>query len=148
MATPTQSSVQYYPGYNQQTVIDNLVWKVISTISNSNPMIVTTIQDHHYTAGMRVRFNIPGMFGMVQLNGQEVQVLSVTSNTVTVNLDSSNFTVFAYPSLLPEAYTPPVIIPDTSGKYLPPLSFPDPNQTSFEGVVFNNGGLNNPINGN
>jgi len=139
--------VQYYPGYSQQTIIENLVWKAIESISNSYPMVVTTIEDHHYTAGIRVRFQIPGMFGMVQLNGVESQVLSVTNNTLTVNVDSSNFAVFAYPSPLPEAYTPPVIIPDASGKYLPPLPLPEPDQTSFEGVIANNGGINNPING-
>lgn len=148
MATPTQSSVIYYPGYSQQTVIENLVWKSIESITNAYPMLVTTIDDHHYVAGMRVRFQIPSMFGMVQLNSVEVQVLSVTSNTLTVNLDSSNFTPFAYPSPLPEAYTPPVVIPDASGAYLPPLPLPYGNQDSFEGVIFNNGEINNSINGN
>ncbi len=147
MATPNQSSVMYYPGYSQETVIENLVWKAISTISNSYPMIVTTIQDHHYRAGMRVRFNIPGMFGMVQLNSVESQVLSITNNTLTVNVDSSNFTPFAYPSPLPEAYTPPVVVPDASGAYLPPLPLPYGNQDSFEGVEYNNGLINDPING-
>lgn len=147
MATPDQSSVMYYPGYSQATIKENLVWKAIASISNSFPMIVTTIQDHHYSAGIRVRFQIPNQFGMVQLNEVESQVLSITNNTLTVNVDSSNFTPFAYPSPIPEAYTPPVVIPDASGKYLPPLSLPDPNQTSFEGVVFNNGLLNDPING-
>lgn len=148
MATPSQSSVMFYPGYSQAIVTENLVWKAILTISNSYPMIVTTIQDHHYTAGMRVRFNIPGMFGMVQLNGVESQILSITNNTLTVNVDSRNFTPFAYPSPVPEAYVEPVIIPDASGKFLPPLPYPEPTQTSFEGVIYNNGAVFNPINGN
>lgn len=148
MATPSQSSVMYYPGYSQATVKENLVWKAIESITNSFPMIVTTIQDHHYVAGMRVRFNIPSMFGMVQLNGVEAQVISLTNNTLTVNVDSRNFTPFSYPSPLPEAYTPPVIIPDASGEYLPPLPLPYGNQISFEGVEYNNGLINNPINGN
>ena len=148
MATPTESSVIYYPGYSQQTIIENLVWKDIQEISNSNPMIVTTILDHHYVAGMRVRFQIPGMFGMRELNEVEVQVLSVTSNTLSVNLDSSNFGLFAYPSPLPEAYTPPVVVPDSSGAYLPPLPLPLPDQNSFEGVIYNDGAINNRISGN
>lgn len=147
-AVPRESSVQYYPGYSQETVQENLQWKTIQLISNSFPMIVTTVFHHHYPAGMRVRFQIPGQFGMVQLNDKEAQVLAVTSNTLTVNLDSSNFTPFAFPSPLPQAYTPPVIIPDASGAYLPPLPLPYGNQDSFEGVIYNNGGLGNPINGN
>jgi hypothetical protein len=147
MATPTQASVQFYPGYSQQIIIENLVWRTIGSISNSYPMIVTTVLDHGYPAGIRVRFNIPSMFGMTELKGVEVQVLAVTSNTLSVNLDSSNFAPFAYPASLPEAYTPPVVIPDASGAYLPPLPLIDPNQTSFEGVIFNNGALGNTING-
>lgn len=148
MATPSQSSVTYYPGYSQATVKENLVWKAIESITNSFPMVVTTIQDHHYPAGVRIRFQIPRMFGMVQLNEVEAQVIAVTNNTLTVNVDSSNFTPFAYPSPLPEAYVEPVTIPDASGAYLPPLPLSDPNQNSFEGVIYNNGAINNPINGN
>jgi len=148
MATPTQSSVMFYPGYSQAIITDNLVWKAIDSITQDYPMVVTTTTDHHYVAGMRVRFNIPSMFGMVQLNGVESQVISITNNSLTVNVDSRNFTPFAYPVTLPEAYTPPVVIPDASGKYLPPLALPDPNQTSFEGTIFNDGLLNNRISGN
>ena len=132
MATPTQSSVQYYPGYSQATVIENLVWQAILTISNSNPMIVTTVQNHKYTAGIRVRFKIPSQFGMIQLNGVESQVISLTNNTLTVNVDSSNFTPFAYPSPLPQAYTPPVVIPDASGAYLlTTVAFTRPQSNKF-----------------
>jgi len=147
MATPTQSSVQYYPGYAQQTVIENLVWKVIDSISNSFPMTVNTILDHNYVDGMMVRFNIPSMFGMQELNIVEAQVLTASSNVLTIDLDSTNFSVFSYPISLPSAYTPPTIIPDSSGKYLPPKPLPEGNQTSFEGTEYNNGAINNPING-
>lgn len=147
MATPSQSSVTYYPGYSQKTIVENLVWQVIQSVTNTNPMIVTTTQNHGYTAGIMVRFNIPGMFGMVQLNAVEAQVLSITNNTLTVNVDSSNFALFAYPSPLPQAYTPPVVIPDASGSYLPPPPLPYGDQTSFQGAVFNNGAINDPING-
>lgn len=147
MATPTQSSVIYYPGYSQQTVIDNLVWKTIDSITNSYPMTVNTTENHDYVAGMRVRFNIPQMFGMQELNAVEAQVLTASSNVLTIDLDSTNFSVFSYPSPLTYAYTPPVIIPDASGAYLPPQPLPYGNQTSFEGVEYNNGAINNPING-
>ena len=147
MAITTESSIMYYPGYSQAQVIENLVWKKIESITQAFPMVVTTTTDHHYVAGMKVRFNIPSMFGMIQLNDQESQVLAVTSNMLTVNLDSRNYTPFAYPTLLPEAYTPPVVIPDSSGAYLPPLPLPLPDQNSFEGVIYNNGMPNNPING-
>ncbi len=137
----------YYPGYSQEQVQDNLRVKTIASITNSNPMIVTTVNDHGYVAGMMVTFLIPTQFKMVQLNNLNVQVIAITSDTLTINLDSTNFSVFSYPSPLPSAYTNPSVIPNSSGPYLPPVPLPYGNQDSFEGVIYNNGTPNNPING-
>jgi len=133
------TSIVYYPGYSQIVVTPNLRTKVIESITNSYPMVVTTTEDHGYVAGMNVTFLIPSQFGMVQLNNLNVQVLEVTSDTLTIDLDSSNFSVFSYPSPLPSAYTPPSVIPNSSGKYLPPFPLPYGNQDSFEGVEYNAG---------
>lgn len=132
-------SIIYYPGYSQVTVTPNLRTRTIDSITQAYPMVVTTVDDHGYVAGMNVTFLIPTQFGMVQLNDQNIQVLSVTNNSLTCNVDSSNYTPFAYPSPLPGAYTPPSVIPNSSGKYLPPLPLPFGNQDSFEGVVYNAG---------
>lgn len=102
-------------------------------------MIVTTVDDHGYVAGMIVRFMIPIAFGMVQLNELQGQVIEVTNNSLTVNLNSTNFTPFAYPSPLPSAYTNPSVIPNSSGPYLPPQPLPYGNQDSFKGTVYNAG---------
>lgn len=133
------SSVTYYPGYSQVQVTDNLIVQTILSVTQANPCVVTTVNDHGYVAGMDVRFLIPTQFGMVQLNDVNAQVLSITNNTLTINLDSTNFSVFSYPSPLPSAYTPPSVIPNASGPYLPPQPLPYGNQDSFEGVVYNNG---------
>lgn len=133
------SSVIYYPGYSQVQVQQNLLVEQIESITNANPMVVTTMKDHEYVSGMMVTFLIPTQFGMVQLNNVNAQVISLTSDTLTINLDSTGFTPFAYPSPLPQAYTPPSVIPNSSGPYLPPTSLPYGNQDSFEGTIYNNG---------
>jgi len=102
-------------------------------------MVVTTDEDHIYVAGMIVRFLIPTAFGMVELNKLEGQVISLTNDTLTIDIDSTNFTPFAYPSPLPSAYTNPSVMPNSSGPYLPPLPLPYGNQDSFEGVIYNAG---------
>ena len=130
----------YYPGYSQVIVTPNLRTRTILSITNASPMVVTTDGDHGYVAGMGVRFLIPTAFGMQELNKLDaVQVLALTSNTLTIDLDSTHFTTFQYPGSLPTAYTPPSVIPNNSGPYLPPLPLPYGNQTSFEGVVYNAG---------
>lgn len=134
------TSVIYYPGYAQLQVHENLIVRTILTITQAYPMVVTTSIDHGYVIGMMVTFLIPTQFGMVELNGLNVQVIDTpTSDSLTINLDTRSFTPFAYPSPLPSAYTPPSIIPNSSGPYFPPLPLPFGNQDSFEGVIYNNG---------
>jgi hypothetical protein len=140
-------SVMYYPGYSQQTVVENLRVRTILSITNAYPMVLTTTANHGYVAGMNVTFLIPTQFKMTELNGLNVQVIAITPNTLTINLDSRNFAIFSYPSPLPIAYTPPSVIPNSSGRYLPPLPLPYGNQDSFEGVIYNNGIPADPING-
>lgn len=138
----------YYPGYSQVIVTPNLRTRTIISITNTSPAVITTSEDHGYVVGMEVRFLIPTPFGMQELNKIDaVQVIALTSNTITIKLDSLHFTAFQYPVSLPIAYTPPSVIPNNSGPYLPPLPLPFGNQTSFEGVIYNNGMPTNPING-
>ena len=133
------SSIIYYPGYSQEVVTPNLRTRTIASITQANPMVVTTDEDHIYVAGMIVRFLIPTAFGMVELNKLEGQVISLTNDTLTIDIDSTNFTPFTYPSPLPSAYTNPSVMPNSSGPYLPPLPLPYGNQDSFEGVIYNAG---------
>jgi hypothetical protein len=139
------TAVTYYPGYSQVQVEENLRVQTIASITQSNPMVVTTVNNHGYVAGMKVTFLIPPQFGMSQLNNLIGQVTQLTLNTLTINIDSSRFNAFSYPSPLPNAYTPPSLIAYSSGPYLPPQPLPYGNQDSFEGVIFNNGQPGNPI---
>lgn len=137
----------YYPGYSQIQVQDNLIVRTIESITQAYPMVLTTTQNHGYTAGMMVRFLIPPGFGMIELNAVNAQVLAITADTLSIDIDSTNFSSFSYPSPLPSAYTNPSVIPNSSGSYLPPKPLPEGNQNSFEGVIYNNGMPSNPING-
>lgn len=133
-------SIVYYPGYSQVIITPNLRTKNITSITNAFPMVVTTDGDHGYVVEMEVRFLIPSVFGMQELNSvTAAQVIEVTNNTLTINIDSREFTAFAIPGSLPIAYTPPSVIPNNSGPYLPPLPLPYGNQTSLQGVIYNAG---------
>lgn len=133
------SVVTYYPGYSQTQVVDNLRVSTILSITQSYPMVVTTDGDHGYVAGMMVVFLVPPQFGMTELNRINAQVLSLTHDTLYIDVDSTNFSSFSYPSPLPSAYTPPSVIPNSSGPYLPPKPLPYGNQNSLEGVIYNQG---------
>lgn len=80
----------------------------VTNISKASQAIVSTSVDpaDHYVVGMKVKFNVPKSFGMVemdQLTGEIVAVdaVSATGNigayNITVDIDSSGFTAFAFP---------------------------------------------------
>lgn len=54
----------------------------------------------YYVAGMMVYFSVPSSFGMSQLNGKMAKIVSIneTNYTMTVDLDTSAFTTFAFPA--------------------------------------------------
>lgn len=53
-----------------------------------------------YSVGMKIHFSIPYSFGMYELNGLTGKILSIdaTNYTMTVDIDSSAFTTFAFPA--------------------------------------------------
>ena len=138
MVVPAGISIQYYKGYDQQTVNQTPILQQIASITQANPCVVTTTNNHGYNLGSKLSFRIPFIFGMQQLNPITAKILAVTSNTVTMAIDSSTFTPFGYPSPLPNAYSLPYTIP-LGGASPMPSPIPDPNQDSFAGVVYNNG---------
>lgn len=129
-------SVIYYPGYAQVQVSQTPLIRQIESITQANPMVVTTSVDHGYQVGQNIRFIIPGNFGMSQLNTVNCDILEVTSNTITCDLDSTNFYPFSYPSPLPMSYSLPYTIPNAEGKLrVNPL--PYGNQDGFQATVRN-----------
>lgn len=82
--------------------------RYITAISSSGVnTVVTTSVNHNMVVGQEVTFTIPPQWGMTQLdqaviaanNPQtRIYISSVTSNTLTCNIDSSAFTAFSYPT--------------------------------------------------
>jgi hypothetical protein len=101
-------------------------------------MVVQTDATHNYQAGMNVAFLIPTRFGMQELNDLNGYVLSVTSDTMSISIDSTNFSSFSYPSPLPSAYTPPSVFANAEGPQIPG-ALPYGNQESFDGCIYNAG---------
>jgi len=79
----------------------------ITAISQASSAVVTTSINHQYVVGQKVYFSVPISFGMLQMNGMTGTITSVGStnspgtglfNQFTVNINSSAFTAFAYPT--------------------------------------------------
>lgn len=59
--------------------------------------LVTTDEDHGYVIGNEVTFQIPKEWGMIQLNGLSGFITAITDDTITVNINTSNFDAFVVP---------------------------------------------------
>ena len=91
---------------------------VITAMTLGNPTVVTTTTSHYFQVGSQVRFQIPKIstgvspWGPTALDGVKGFVTAVTAQTVTVNVNSTGFTAFAYPTNAnAPGSTPAMLIP-------------------------------------
>jgi len=79
--------------------------RLISNITQAASAIVTTLVDHGLLEGQRVKFSIPhAVYGMVEIDGLDGVVTAVSAagvwpQTFTVNIDTTGFTAFAFPTI-------------------------------------------------
>lgn len=74
--------------------------RFVTKITKAAQAVVTMSVTHGYTVGQLVRMIVPDAFGMTQMNGILATVLAVdlVNNTITINVDSSGFSTFAFPT--------------------------------------------------
>lgn len=96
--------------------------RVITKISAAVNPIVTLSVTHQFTVGQVIRFVVPTVtaaaFGMTELNGVQATITDVgqadvdgITNTITVDVDTSGFTAFAWPLTGDGGFTPPQVVP-------------------------------------
>lgn len=84
----------------------------IINITQSAPAVVTFAGNHNFTVAEWISFRIPPPNGMIQLNNQKAEILSITPTTVTIAVDSTNFYPFIY---VQDPQVPCVAVPAGSG---------------------------------
>lgn len=91
--------------------------RTITKVSSSGSSTVVTMSvTHGYKVGQEVRFIVPSEYGMVELNNligtiTAVNTTTTSGNTITVDIDSSSFTAFAYPASSNNAFSQALVIP-------------------------------------
>lgn len=90
--------------------------RVITKVTQASSAVVTLSVTHGYKVGQAVRFKVPADFGMVELDGLQgtitaIDTTTTTGNSITVDIDSSAFTAFAWPLTSSTAFTPAEVIP-------------------------------------
>lgn len=84
----------------------------ITNITQSNPAVVTFLTDTNFTVAEWISFRVPPANGMIQLNNQKAQIISLTPNTATIAVDTSHFYPFISVS---DKQIPCVAVPAGSG---------------------------------
>lgn len=94
---------------------------LIANITKATQAVIYFTAPNDFTPGEIISLRIPQEFGMVQANKVNARVLTVTNSStvssVTVDLDSSGFTTFAFPTSAQATagVSPAIAIPSASG---------------------------------
>jgi hypothetical protein len=110
-------------------------WRFICGISAASSAIINTTVSHGFVAGQQVKIYVPSTWGMKEMNGLVGTITSVTAATLTVNIDSSAMTAFAYPTSAAAALGIqfPIVVPiseSTSSTYANIVSDTKGNQSA------------------
>lgn len=125
--------------------------RFITAISAANPAVVQLSVVHDFHVGEKVRVIVPAAFGMPEINNAlatitaESHALGVGTNSITLDIDSSAYTAFAFPTSAVAAagVSYPQIVPvgeAASGAYANLLDDATQNR-SFTGVQIDTGVL-------
>lgn len=85
--------------------------RVISNITQAAAGVVTTLVDHGYTTGEKVRMKVPAACTMIELNDLLVTVTVLTTATFSVDVDTTGFTAFTFPLPAASPFTPAQAVP-------------------------------------
>jgi hypothetical protein len=71
--------------------------KYITSISQAASAVIEFTSLHGYAVGEVISLRVPAAFGMIEIDSLELEITAIATNTVTVDLNSTAFTAFAYP---------------------------------------------------
>jgi hypothetical protein len=84
--------------------------RYITNITQAAQAVITMSVSNNYYVGQKVRLSVPSDFGMVEMNGLSGTILATsltnTVNSITVDIDSTAFTAFAFPLTTGTPFTP------------------------------------------
>jgi hypothetical protein len=89
-------------------------YSFILSISQGQQTVVTFTANCDFIAGEIVSFRVSSASGMRELNNQQTTVTSATSNTITVPINSLNYTPFVFIEPTSQAQ-PAMVVPAGSG---------------------------------
>lgn len=87
---------------------------LISNITRGQTTLVTFSTPHGFVLNENIGLRVSRPYGMVEINNQTGKVIAFDTLTVTLDIDSTNYTPFTTPiSVI--GTTPPCAVPSSSG---------------------------------
>lgn len=90
-------------------------YRFITAITQASQAVVTLSVNHNFTVGQTVRMVVPSAYGMPQMNGLQADIVAITTgstNTITLDIDSSGFSAFAFPATAAGfTFSPAMVVP-------------------------------------
>lgn len=113
----------------------------ITAVTQAAQAVVTFSVTHNYQLGELIYFRVPNDMGMVELDGQVGRVVAVSTanNTVTVNIDSTAYTAFAFPASASSPVRHAVAAPAGQQGYLDTLVSPSVQRGYDTRLAFHSG---------
>ncbi len=71
--------------------------RLIASITNADPAIVTTTFAHQYESGLIVRLDLPPATGMQQADGVTGTITVIDATSFSMPIDTRRFDIFALP---------------------------------------------------
>ncbi len=93
----------------------------VAMITKATQAVVYFTAKNDFTPGEYVRFHVSSAFGMDEIDNKQARVLSVTNSatvsSITIDLDTSGYTTFAFPLSATAAagVQPAICVPSSSG---------------------------------
>ena len=85
--------------------------RVIANITQAANGVVTTLVDHGYASGQRLRMKVPATNGMVELDNREVTITVLSASTFSIDVNTVGMTAFRFPLPAIAPCTPAEVVP-------------------------------------
>lgn len=115
--------------------------RYISNISVASAAVVKMTVTHNMVVGQKVKLVVPAIYGMIEADGLTgmITAINTTTNTITLDIDSSTFTAFAFPATTDVPFSPAMVIPFGEDVTYPNLSDDSVNNTGVMGIKLASG---------
>jgi hypothetical protein len=109
---------------------------ITSVTSSGTSSVVVLSVTHGYTVGQNVKLNVPSAYGMVEADGLtgNITAINTGTNSITVDIDSSTFTSFAFPATAAVPFTFATVTPVGENVAYPDLNDDATTNTAYIGM--------------